>query len=61
MECPEAVDGIDEGDKISVDFSTGVITNETKGETYQSAAFPEFINEIIEQGGLLKSLKARLK
>ncbi len=61
MECPEAVDGIAAGDKVSVNFSTGVITNETKGESYQAAAFPEFINQIIEQGGLLKSLKARLK
>ena len=59
LECPEAVDGIRAGDAVSVDFSTGVIANETTGKTFRAAPFPEFINGIIENGGLLKSLKAR--
>lgn len=59
LECPEAVDGINAGDVVSVDFQTGVIVNETTGAKFQSAPFPEFINGIIENGGLLKSLKAR--
>ena len=42
-----------------MDFSTGVITDETTGKTYQAAPFPEFINGIIQSGGLLNSLKAR--
>ena len=59
MECPEAAEGIEAGDKVSVDFETGEIVNETKGQTYQAAAFPPFIQGIIDSGGLLKSLKAR--
>lgn len=59
MECPEAVDGINAGDAVSVDFATGVIINETTGAQFQSAPFPGFINGIIENGGLLKSLKDR--
>ena len=59
MECPEAVDGISAGDTITVDFASGVICNETTGKTFQAAPFPEFVNGIIESGGLLKSLKAR--
>ena len=59
MECPEAAEGIEAGDKVSVDFETGEIVNETKGQTYHAAAFPPFIQGIIEAGGLLKSLKAR--
>ena len=59
MECPEAVDGISAGDTVSVDFSTGVIVNETTGATFQAAPFPAFVNGIIENGGLLNSLKAR--
>lgn len=59
MECPEAVDGINAGDTVSVDFATGVIINETTGAKFQSAPFPDFINGIIENGGLLKSLKDR--
>ena len=59
LECPEAVDGISPGDQVSVDFSTGVIVNETTGVKFQAAPFPEFVNGIIASGGLLASLKAR--
>ena len=59
LECPAASDGIAEGDEVSVDFDTGVITNHTKGETYQAEPFPPFIKDMIAQGGLMASLKAR--
>ena len=59
MECPEAVDAISAGDTVSVDFTTGLITDETTGKTYQAAPFPEFIDGIIKSGGLLNSLKDR--
>lgn len=59
LECPEAVDKINAGDKISVDFATGVITDETTGETFKAMAFPAFINGIIECGGLLEYIKAK--
>ncbi len=53
IECKEASLGIDDGDRVSVDFDTGVITNETKGETYQGQAFPEFMQRIIDSEGLV--------
>ena len=59
MESPEAAAEIQVGDSVSVDFATGVIVNETTGKTYKAAAFPEFIDGIISNGGLLNSLKAR--
>ena len=59
MECPEAAEDIDAGDTVQGDFSTGIITNETKGKTYQSVPFPDFVNGIIEAGGLMNSLKKR--
>ena len=59
LECEAAANGIDDGDTVSVDFNTGVITNETKGESYQAAACPPFIQSSIQAGGLLKSLKER--
>ena len=59
LECPEAARAISSGDKVSVDFATGVITDETTGRTFQATAFPGFINKIIENGGLLPYLKAR--
>ena len=57
LECPEAADGISAGDEVEVDFDTGVITDVTTGKTYQAQPFPEFIQNIISAGGLLKSLK----
>lgn len=59
MECPDAVEGISAGDQVSVNFSTGRIVNETSGQEWQAAPFPEFVEGIIEQGGLMNSLKAR--
>ena len=57
LECEAASDGIDAGDEVEVNFDTGVITNITKGETYQAEPFPEFIQEIIKAGGLMASIK----
>ena len=59
LECPEAAEAIQNGDTVSVDFTTGKIEDETTGQTFQAAAFPPFIEEIIRHGGLLPYLKAR--
>ena len=59
LECPAASEGIREGDEVSVDYDTGVITNVTKNETYQAEPFPPFINAMIAKGGLMASLKAK--
>ena len=57
MESPEASKSIEDGDEVMVDFDSGTITNITKNETYHAAPFPEFIQNIIRDGGLLKSIK----
>ena len=46
-------------DQVEVDFASGVITDVTTGKTYKAAPFPEFIDGIIQSGGLLNSLKER--
>ena len=56
LECEEAAEAIEAGSRVSVDFDTGVITDLTKGKTYQAQPFPEFIQNIIKNGGLLASL-----
>ena len=53
LECPEAAKAINNGDTVSVNFDTGVITNETSGESYQATAFPQFMQELIKAGGLV--------
>ena len=52
IECPEAAGAIQAGDHVSVNFDTGIITNESTGESYQGEAFPPFMQEIISAGGL---------
>ena len=61
MESPEAVDAISDGDTLSVDADTGTITNETTGTSWQAQPFPPFIKDIIEQGGLVESVKQKLR
>ena len=56
MECQEAVDAIHAGDNVTVDFDTGVITDVTTGKVFQAEPFPPFIQKIIADGGLMKSL-----
>ena len=53
VECPEAAAAIDAGDEVEVDFDSGVITDVTKGTTYQGQAFPEFMQKIIAAEGLV--------
>ena len=60
LECDEAVQQIQAGDELSVDFSTGVITDLTTKKTFQAEPFPPFIQNIIEKGGLLNSISDRL-
>ena len=57
LECPAASAGIDDGDEVTVDFDTGVITDVTKGVSYQAEPFPPFIKDMIAKGGLMASLK----
>ena len=56
VECPEAADEISEGDEVVADMDAGVITNKTTGKQYKTAPFPEFVQKIIENGGLVKSI-----
>ena len=60
LECEEAANDIDMGDKVEVDFTTGVITNHTKNKTYQAEPFPEFMQEMFKVGGLVEQTKVKL-
>ena len=61
LECPEAVDGISEGDTVSVDADAGIITDETTRRSWQAQPFPPFIKEIIEAGGLVARTKNKME
>ena len=53
LECDEAVKNIDANDELKVNFDTGLIKNLTKNEQYQGEAFPEFMQNIINNNGLI--------
>lgn len=57
IECPEAVEGISEGDEVGMDFDKGIIYNLTTDREYATTPFPEFIQEIISAGGLVNGVK----
>ena len=59
IECPEASKGIEAGDEVEVDFDTGVITDKTKGMTFQGQAFPPFMQKIIDCEGLVNYINQK--
>jgi len=61
LESREAVDGIEEGDIVSVDVDNGIIRNVTKGTEFKAQPFPEFIKEIMKYGGLINYVREKVR
>ncbi len=59
IECEDAPDNISAGDTVSINFDTGLITNETTGKTFQGQAFPPFMQKIIDSEGLINYINAK--
>lgn len=59
IECPEASKGIQAGDEIEVDFDSGMIYDRTRGTEYKGQAFPEFMQKIIQAGGLVNYINEK--
>ena len=59
IECPEASKGIGQGDKVEVDFDSGIIYNRTKGTQFKGQAFPEFMQKIIQAEGLINYINQK--
>ena len=57
LECPEAVANISDGDKVEADLDNGIIYNRTTGKEFKTQPFPAFIQKIIENGGLIETIK----
>ena len=57
IECPEAVDGIADGDEVEANLDAGMLYNRTSGKSFSTQPFPAFIQKIIENGGLVESIK----
>jgi 3-isopropylmalate/(R)-2-methylmalate dehydratase small subunit len=59
FESPEAVDGIKEGDEITVDADTGIIRNVTTNKEFKATSVPPFMQELIAAGGLMAYTKKK--
>ncbi len=60
LECPEAVDGIEAGDEVEVDLSSGTIRNLTTEQVFKAKPFEPFMMELLEAGGLVEYTKRKL-
>ncbi|MDD5492199.1 MAG: 3-isopropylmalate dehydratase small subunit [bacterium] len=60
LESVEASKGIEEGDTIEVDLEKGKIKNITTNKTYNATAFPPFMQELINAGGLMEYVKKKI-
>ena len=60
LECQEAANDIKADDEVSVDFATGVITNISTGRTYKAEPFPEFMQKIMAEGGLVQYTSSKI-
>ncbi|MBO6066572.1 MAG: 3-isopropylmalate dehydratase small subunit, partial [Kiritimatiellae bacterium] len=61
LECPAAAQAIRAGDKVEVDFETGVITDATSGDKFQAEPFPPFMQDLIAAGGLGAYMQRRVQ
>jgi 3-isopropylmalate dehydratase small subunit len=61
FESQEAPDHIREGDTVEVDSDSGVITNVSTGKKFQATAVPEFMKELVHDGGLIPHIKKKLE
>jgi len=57
LECEEAVDAVENGHQLEVEFKSGVIKNLTTNKEYKAQPFPEFMINIMENDGLVNCVK----
>ena len=60
LACSGVTDKVDEGDILTVDMQSGRVENKTDGSELEATRFPEFIMEILRDGGLIEHLKRRI-
>lgn len=59
--CAGVSSKVKEGDILAVNLQTGKVENETSGSMLQATMLPEFIMEVLEDGGLIEHLKRRFE
>ena len=57
LESPEASQAIQDGDRLRIDLSAGTVEDVTRKAEFSVAAYPEFMQKIIDSGGLIDYLR----
>lgn len=57
LESDAAAEAIAAGDEVEVNLDSGEIRNLQSGQVYQAVPFPEFMQGIMNQGGLINYIK----
>lgn len=60
LECPEVSSKVAEGDELAVNLEAGEIKNKSKNMVLHATKLPEFIMEILKDGGLIEHLRKRI-
>jgi 3-isopropylmalate/(R)-2-methylmalate dehydratase small subunit len=60
LQSPEAAEAVQEGDELEVDLEHGIIRNFSQSNEYRTEAFPSFMNELLQMGGLVPWVRERL-
>jgi 3-isopropylmalate/(R)-2-methylmalate dehydratase small subunit len=53
------IDKINQGDELEVDLSKCTVKNSTQNKIYQSQAFAEFMQDLVESGGLMQWIQKK--
>ena len=59
--CPEVSETVKEGDILGINLQTGKVEDKTNSSVLQATKLPEFIMEILDNGGLISHLKRRFE
>ena len=54
------IDEINEGDTVKIDMQSGEVINETTGKSYKFTPIPEFMQELVNSGGLIEYAKKEI-
>ncbi len=61
VEAPEACQATEMDDILEVDTDEGGVLNVRTGETYPAKPYPEYVQQIIDAGGLMQAVAQRVK
>jgi len=61
LECPGISSKVEEGDELTVDLRAGKVENKSKNLFLRTTQLPDFITEILDDGGLIEHLRRRIR